>query len=67
MYKNNEWVMLLDQGIPAQIQSVSEGTVTVKLQNNEIIIAEIGNIRKRKNCVCKKTMSYPFCDGSHSR
>lgn len=67
MFKDNEWVMLLDKTTFGQVQSYTEESVIIKLQSGEVITTDISNIRKRKNCVCNKTMSYPFCDGSHSR
>lgn len=66
MFKNGEWVLLLDQQIPAQITKIEVYTVELKLQDGKTIITNIDNIKKKKNCTCTKSKKYPFCDGSHA-
>jgi CDGSH-type Zn-finger protein len=66
MFKSNEWVMILNQQIPAQIDNIEGSTVELKLQDGKTIITNIDNIKKKKNCSCNKSKKYPFCDGSHA-
>lgn len=66
MFKNDEWVVLVNLNVPAQYIKTVDNWVQVRLQDGEIMSTDISNIKKKKNCSCKKSKKYPFCDGSHA-
>lgn len=67
MFKDNEWVQVINLGIAAQFISTADNWVKVRLSDGEILSTDISNIKKKKNCTCNKSNNYPFCDGSHSK
>jgi uncharacterized protein YchJ len=64
--KNGDIVSAIDEDIIGEVIGISDGSVSIKLQNGTTILKSEENLKRRKRCVCGMSKKFPACDGSHS-